>query len=98
MLKSRSNRLLLPLYTFGTVLSLMRRKFSLKLVRELPIAGLFRDLKGTTRWEASGTDIVDGDELCMVFDSLDYVGYVSTAFDYRAYQRCLVAAYIGVFF
>jgi hypothetical protein len=66
------------------------RKTSLKLVRELPIAGLFRDLKGTTRWEASGTDIVDGDKLFMVFDSLDYVGYVSTAFDYRAPQNKLI--------
>jgi hypothetical protein len=27
-------------------------------IKELPVAGLFRDLKGTTRWETSGTDVV----------------------------------------
>jgi hypothetical protein len=35
-------------------------------IKELPVAGLFRDLKGTTAWETSGTDVV-GDQ---VFDDL----------------------------
>lgn len=65
------------------------RKASMKMVRELPIAGLFKDLKGTVKWEASGTDIV-GDQVFMIFDSLDYVGYADTHFEYRAPQNKLI--------
>lgn len=39
------------------------RKTSLKLIRHLPIAGLFKDLKGTVKWEASGVDIVNGNQV-----------------------------------
>jgi len=50
------------------------RKTSLKLVRQLPVAGLFEDLKGTSKWEASGMDVVNGNQAFMIFDSLDYIG------------------------
>ena len=39
------------------------RKTSLKLIRHLPIAGLFKDLKGTVKWEASGVDVVNGNQV-----------------------------------
>ncbi len=34
------------------------REYSFKLAKELPAAGLFRDLKGTEKWETSGMDVV----------------------------------------
>jgi len=65
------------------------RKTSLKLIRKIPLAGLFKDLKGTTKWEASGTDIVNG-QVFMIFDSLDYIGYTNTQFEYRAPENKLI--------
>ena len=58
-------------------------------MRELPVAGLFRDLKGTTKWEASGTDVVN-DQVFMIFDSLDYIGYTNSMFEYRGPQNRLI--------
>lgn len=51
------------------------RKKSLKLVREMPISGLFRDLKGYSKFEASGITRY-GNQVVMVFDSLQELGFV----------------------
>ena len=45
------------------------RKTSLKLVRQLPVPALFTDLKDTMKWEASGTTILNGNQVFMIFDS-----------------------------
>ena len=66
------------------------RKTSLKLVQEMPVAGLFTDLKGTVKWEASGMDVVNGNQVFMVFDSLDYVGYTNIRFEYRNPENKLI--------
>lgn len=43
------------------------RKASLKLLKEIPFAGVFRDLRGETKFEASGLDYVNG-SYYVIFD------------------------------
>jgi hypothetical protein len=43
------------------------RKSTLKLIKETPFVGLFRDLRGQSKFEASGLALVDG-KYYVVFD------------------------------
>ena len=66
------------------------RKTSLKLVRQLPVPALFTDLKDTMKWEASGTTILNGNQVFMIFDSLDYIGYTNIFLEYRSPDNMLI--------
>jgi hypothetical protein len=59
------------------------RKASLKLLREVPFAGLFRDLQGETKFEASGLAHVNN-SYYIVFDR-----FANGLLDQRSYVRHL---------
>ncbi|KAK9824334.1 hypothetical protein WJX72_009522 [[Myrmecia] bisecta] len=65
------------------------RDKSLKLVREIPFAGLFADLQNITKFEASGLEQLDG-KFYVVFDSLRSLGYIDDQFQFRAKENRLI--------
>mmetsp|Transcript_38680 Transcript_38680/g.75582 ORF Transcript_38680/g.75582 Transcript_38680/m.75582 type:complete len:400 (-) Transcript_38680:211-1410(-) len=65
------------------------RKASMKLLKEVPATGLFQDLKGTDKWELSGTAIVD-EEIYMIFDNLHHIGRAGQRIQYLEPKNVLI--------
>ncbi|GBF92520.1 hypothetical protein Rsub_04624 [Raphidocelis subcapitata] len=65
------------------------RKFGLKLLREMPFAGLFEDLKDVTKFEASGMTSARG-KLWIVFDNLHAIGRIDEHFQFRSGDNILL--------
>lgn len=65
------------------------RNSVLKLVQEAPFAGLFRDVKNMTKFEASGVAAVRG-EFFVVFDSAMSLGLVTDSFSFRGKHHRLI--------
>jgi hypothetical protein len=61
----------------------------MKLLKEIPAAGLFEDLKGTTKWEISGMVVVNK-MIHMIFDNLAHIGQVDERFQYLAPENALI--------
>ncbi|KAF6251183.1 hypothetical protein COO60DRAFT_1562562 [Scenedesmus sp. NREL 46B-D3] len=74
------------------------RKSMLKLIKEMPLIGLFDDIKNETKFEASGMTIApyqdkqyDTDEwLWIVFDNLHALGRVDRHFEFASKKNMLV--------
>lgn len=65
------------------------RKNVLKLVKETPFAGLFRDVKNQTKFEASGVGAVRG-KYYVVFDSSMALGMLDDSFSFRGEDNVLI--------
>ncbi|CAG9462489.1 unnamed protein product [Pedinophyceae sp. YPF-701] len=65
------------------------RKRQLKLLKEMPFSGLFGDLKGHGKFEASGIERVH-DQYYVVFDSLHSLGRVDNRFRFRSSNNVLL--------
>lgn len=66
------------------------RKRTLKLVKESPFIGLFHDLKGQTRFEASGINIAQG-AVWAIFDNLRTMGKISLDFKFMGTENVLIS-------
>lgn len=65
------------------------KKNVLKLVKETPFAGLFRENKNQSRWEASGVAAVRG-KYYVVFDSSMALGLLDDSFSFRGKDNILI--------
>ncbi len=65
------------------------RKNVLKLIKETPFAGLFRDVKNQTKFEASGVAAVRG-KYYVVFDSSMALGVLDDSFSFRGENNVLI--------
>ncbi|PSC67394.1 hypothetical protein C2E20_8907 [Micractinium conductrix] len=65
------------------------RKSTLKLIKETPFSGLFRDLKNSTEFEASGLAHVRG-EFYAVFDNAMSIGALDDRFQFRDPANVLI--------
>jgi len=65
------------------------RKNVLKLVKETPFSGLFRDVKNQTKFEASGVVSVRG-KYYVVFDSSMALGLLDDSFSFRGENNVLI--------
>ncbi|KAF6264263.1 hypothetical protein COO60DRAFT_171905 [Scenedesmus sp. NREL 46B-D3] len=73
------------------------RKSMLTRIKEMPLIGLFGDIKGQTKFEASGMTVAPHggrDWLWIVFDNLLAIGRVDEQFEFRD-QRDLLVGEIG---
>ena len=66
------------------------RKRTLKLVKESPFIGLFHDLKGQTRFEASGINIANN-AAYVIFDNLRTLGKISLDFKFMGTDNVLIS-------
>ena len=66
------------------------RKRTLKLIKESPFIGLFHDLKGETRFEASGINIAQG-AAWVIFDNLRTLGKISLDFKFMGTDNVLIS-------
>eukprot|EP00898_Chlorokybus_atmophyticus_P008557 jgi/Chlat1/8702/Chrsp88S08072 len=65
------------------------RKSSLKLIKEGPFIGLFRELHEQTKFEASAVTIVD-EKYYVVFDSIQSIGYIDPTMTALAEDNVLI--------
>ena len=64
------------------------RKNTLKLLREMPYVGLFEDVKGSVRFEASGMTVAKG-YYWTVFDNMHALGHVNDQFTFKGKENIL---------